>query len=99
MNFRKLSLFVVLAASLVVHEMKMDGNVMTMRAVEGGLELPPGKTVELKPGGLHVMLLDLKAALPKDSTIALTLVFKDAKGVPSRLELKVPVATAAVHSH
>ena len=37
--------------------------------------------------------------VPMDSTIALTLVFKDAKGVPSRLELKVPVATAAVHSH
>jgi copper(I)-binding protein len=82
-----------------VHEMKMDGNVMKMRAVEGGLELPAGKTVELKPGGFHVMLMDLKAALPKDSTIPLTLVFKDAKGVESKLELKVPVATAPVHSH
>ncbi len=82
-----------------VHEMKMDGNVMKMRAVEGGLELPAGKTVELKPGGFHVMLMDLKAALPKDSTIPLTLVFKDAKGVESKLELKVPVATAPMHSH
>ncbi len=82
-----------------VHEMKMDGNVMTMRAVQGGLELPAGKTVELKPGGLHVMLLDLKAALPKDSTIPLTLVFRDAKGVESKVELKVPVASAALHSH
>jgi copper(I)-binding protein len=50
-----------------VHEMKMDGDVMKMRAVEGGLELPAGKTVELKPGGYHVMLMDLKAPLPKDS--------------------------------
>ena len=82
-----------------VHEMKMDGNVMTMRAVQGGLELPAGKTVELKPGGLHVMLLDLKAALPKDSTIPLTLVFRDGKGVESKVELKVPVASAALHSH
>jgi copper(I)-binding protein len=82
-----------------VHEMKMDGNVMKMRAVEGGLALPAGKTVELKPGGFHVMLMDLKAALPKDSTIPLTLVFKDAKGVESKLELKVPVATAPMHSH
>ena len=82
-----------------VHEMKMDGNVMKMRAVEGGLELPAGKTVELKPGGFHVMLMDLKAALPKDSTIPLTLVFRDAKGVESKLELKVPVATAPMHSH
>ena len=82
-----------------VHEMKMDGGVMTMRAVDGGLELPAGKTVELKPGGYHVMLMDLKAALPKDSTVPLTLVFKDAKGVETRLELKVPVATAPAHQH
>jgi copper(I)-binding protein len=85
-----------------VHEMKMEGDIMKMKAVAGGLDLPAGKTVELKPGGYHVMLMDLKAALPKDSTIPLTLVFKDAKGVESRLELKVPVATApmaAAHKH
>ena len=82
-----------------VHEMKMEGDVMKMKAVAGGLDLPAGKTVELKPGGYHVMLMDLKAALPKDSTIPLTLVFKDAKGVESRLELKVPVATAPIHRH
>ena len=76
-----------------VHEMKMEGDIMRMRAVAGGLDLPAGKTVELKAGGYHVMLMDLKAALPKDSTIALTLVFKDAKGAESKLELKVPVAT------
>ncbi len=85
-----------------VHEMKMEGDIMKMKAVAGGLDLPAGKTVELKPGGYHVMLMDLKAALPKDSTIPLTLVFKDAKGVESRLELKVPVATApmaSAHKH
>jgi periplasmic copper chaperone A len=76
-----------------VHEMKMEGDIMRMRAVAGGLDLPAGKAVELKPGGYHVMLMDLKTALPKDSTIALTLVFKDAKGAESKLELKVPVAT------
>ena len=74
-----------------VHEMKMDGDVMKMRAVPV-LELPAGKTVELKPGGYHVMLMDLKAALPKDSTVPLTLLFKDAKGVEGKLELKLPVA-------
>jgi copper(I)-binding protein len=78
-----------------VHEMKMDGDIMKMRAVAGGLDLPAGKTVELKPGGFHVMLMDLKAALPKDSTVPLTLVFKDAKGVESKVELKVPVAAVA----
>ena len=78
-----------------VHEMKMDGDVMRMRAVPGGLELPAGKPVALTPGGYHLMLMDLKAALPKDTTIPLTLTFKDAKGVETRQELMVPVATAA----
>ncbi|MDP1998089.1 MAG: copper chaperone PCu(A)C [Rhodoferax sp.] len=78
-----------------VHEMKMDGDVMKMRAVPGGLDLPAGKTVELKPGGFHVMLMDLKTALPKDTTVPLTLVFKDAKGVESKMELTVPVAAMA----
>ena len=77
-----------------VHEMKMEGDVMKMRAVTG-IELPAGKAVDLKPGGYHVMLMDLKAALPKDSSVPLTLVFKDAKGVESKVEVKAPVATAA----
>lgn len=83
-----------------VHEMKMEGKIMKMRALEAGLELPAGKTVELKPGGYHVMLMDLKGPLAKDSTVPLTLVFKDAKGAESRIELKVPVSTAPVmHKH
>lgn len=77
-----------------VHEMKMDGDIMKMRAVPV-LDIPAGKTVELKPGGYHVMLMDLKAPLPKDSTVPLTLVFKDARGVESKVELKVPVAVSA----
>ncbi len=89
-----------LAGVAEVHEMKLDNGVMKMRAVEGGLVLPAGKAVELKPGGYHVMLMDLKAALPKDSTVPLTLLFKDAKGVESRVELKLPVATGAMaHKH
>ena len=78
-----------------VHEMKMDGGVMKMRAVEGGLDLPAGKAVELKPGGYHVMLMDLKAPLAVDGTVPLTLTFKDAKGAESKLELKVPVSAKA----
>ena len=88
------------AGVVEVHEMKMDGGVMKMRAVEGGLEIAAGKTVELKSGGYHVMLMDLKAALPKASTVPLTLVFKDAKGVESRLELKLRVGMSATsHNH
>lgn len=77
-----------------VHEMKMEGDVMKMRAAPA-LDLPAGKTVELKPGGYHVMLMDLKTPLLKDTHVPLTLVFKDAKGVESRLEVQVPVRTAA----
>jgi len=83
-----------------VHEMKMDGGVMKMRAVEGGLALPAGKAVALKSGGYHIMLMDLKAALPKDTTVPVTLVLKDAKGVESRVELTLPVAAASpAHKH
>ena len=82
------------AGAVEIHEMKMDGDVMKMRALLNGLELPAGKSVEFSPGGYHIMLMDLKAALPKDSSIALTLTFKDGKGVESKVELKVPVAAA-----
>ena len=82
-----------------VHGMAMQDNVMKMRQVPS-IALPAGKTVELKPGGYHVMLMDLKGPLARDSTVPLTLVFKDAKGVESRIELKVPVSTAPVmHKH
>ena len=83
------------AGVVEIHEMKMEGDVMKMRALTDGLELPVGKTVELKPGGYHVMLMDLKTALPKDSSIALSLVFNDAKGVQSKMEIKIPVATTS----
>jgi copper(I)-binding protein len=84
------------AAGVVqVHEMKMDAGVMSMRALDGGLALPAGQAVELKPGGYHVMLMDLKAPLQKDTLMPLTLVVKNAQGVQSRLELKVKVSAAA----
>ena len=78
-----------------VHEMRLENDVMKMRPLKGGLELPAGKTVELKPGGYHIMLMDLKASLVKDTTIPLTLTFVDAKGVESRAELSVPVKAMA----
>lgn len=77
-----------------VHEMKMEGDVMRMRAVSA-LDLPAGQTVELKPGGYHVMLMNLKTPLLKDTTVPLTLVFKDAKGVQSKVEIALPVAIRA----
>ena len=77
-----------------VHEMKMEGDVMKMRAVPV-LELPAGSTVELKPGGYHLMLMDLKQSLTVGSTVPVTLMFRDAKGAERRVEVKLPVAAAA----
>jgi copper(I)-binding protein len=80
-----------------VHEMKMEGDVMKMRALPT-LDLPAGKTVELKSGGYHVMLMDLKQPLAAGGTVPLTLLFKDAKGVESKLTLNAPVAASAPSS-
>lgn len=77
-----------------VHEMKMEGDVMKMRALPV-LALPAGKAVELKPGSYHLMLMDLKQPLAKDSSVPLVLRFKNAKGVQSQLALSVPVRTMA----
>jgi copper(I)-binding protein len=74
-----------------IHEMKMDKDVMKMAALPNGLDLPAGKAVELKPGSYHVMLMDLKAPLTKDTAVPLTLTLQDAKGVKSNVELKVLV--------
>lgn len=77
-----------------VHEMKMEGDVMRMRAIDS-LELPQGVAVELKPGGYHIMLQQLKAPLLKDTQVPITLVFTDSKGATSRLHLQVPVTAMA----
>ena len=77
-----------------VHEMKMEGDVMKMRALPG-LDLPAGQVVELKPGGYHVMLMDLKAPLVKGTSVPLTLVFRDAKGIEHPQQVQLPVATSA----
>jgi copper(I)-binding protein len=71
--------------------MAMEGGVMRMRAVAGGLELPAGKAVELKPGGYHVMLMDLKQPLNAGDVVPVTLVFEGADKKRETVELKVPV--------
>lgn len=91
------------AAGVVeIHEMKMEKDVMKMAALPNGLELPSGKTVEIKPGGYHVMLMDLKAPLVANSTVPVTFTFQDAKGNKTTQELKLPVKSMAMpteHKH
>ena len=61
------------AAKCQIHEMSMDGGVMRMRPVEGGLEVKPKETVTLKPGGFHMMLTGLKAPLQQGKMLEVTL--------------------------
>ncbi len=77
-----------------VHEMKMEGDVMRMRAVTS-LPLAAGQSVELKPGSYHVMLMDLKQPLQAGSTVPLTLRLKDSRGTEVPLQLQVPVRAMA----
>jgi copper(I)-binding protein len=64
-----------LAGRTEIHEMAMEGGTMKMRQVSN-LPLPAGATVELKPGGLHVMLFELAAQAKEGDTVPLTLVIE-----------------------
>ena len=80
------------AAGVVeIHEMTMDGSTMKMRALPQGLDLPAGKTIELKPGGYHVMLMDLKAPLKAGASVDLSLVVEGKDGKKETIAVKAPV--------
>ena len=78
------------AGVVEIHEMAMQGNVMQMRAIRS-LDLPPGSTVELKPGGHHMMLMDLKRPLATGEKIKveLRLETRDRKLVTQPVEVEV----------
>jgi copper(I)-binding protein len=78
------------AASVEVHEMKMDGDRMTMGAVPV-LDLPAGKAVELKPGGYHIMLLGLKQPLKAGDKVAVTLLVEGKDGKRENVEVQAEV--------
>jgi hypothetical protein len=78
------------AGVVEIHEMKMIDNVMRMRAIDG-LDLPAGKAVDLKPGGYHVMLMDLKGPVKAGDTVPITLVFEGADRKRETVEVKAPV--------
>jgi len=82
------------AGIVEIHEMKMDKDVMKMSALPNGLDLPAGKAVDLKPGGFHIMLMDLKLPLNKDVAVplTLTLTFQDSSGKKSQQVVQVPVS-------
>lgn len=88
-----------------IHEMKMDGGVMKMRAIPR-LDVAAGKPVSLAPGGYHVMLMDLKQQLMKGDVVPLTLQIENKDKKVETIEIKAEVreltatpAAAAQHKH
>ncbi len=77
-----------------VHEMRMVGDRMQMRAIPH-LDLPTGQAVALRPGGHHLMLMDLKQTLVRDTTVPVTLQFRNAAGQTSSLQLNMPISNRA----
>ncbi len=87
------------STTVEVHEMRMQGDVMRMREVDG-LALAPGKTVKLEPGGYHLMLVGLKVPLKLGDKLPLTLRFEKAGSVDVLLFVESkPAATQAEHQH
>ena len=86
------------AASVELHTMSMDGDVMRMRQVKA-IDLPAGARVELKPGALHIMLLGLKAPLAAGSSFPLTLRFEKAGDVKVDVHVEAPKPDAMDHMH
>ena len=76
------------ADKLEVHQMAMKDGVMTMRPLDNGLTIDPGKTVKLAPGGYHLMMFDLKSPLKQGDTVPVTLKFEKAGDVKVSLAVQ-----------
>ncbi len=77
-----------IAGKVEVHEMAMNNGVMTMRPLDNGLTIDPGKTVKLSPGGNHLMMFDLKTPLNQGDTLPVTLQFEKAGKVKVSLDVQ-----------
>lgn len=84
------------AASVEVHTMRMDGDVMRMRELEG-VELAAGAAIEMKPGAEHLMLIGLKQPLKVGESIEMTLEFE--KAGRQTVQVRIEAAAAGAHRH
>lgn len=66
------------AAEVQLHTMSMDGGVMRMRQIQGGIAIPAGGTLELRPGSYHIMFMGLKRPLRQGERFPVTLRFQRA---------------------
>lgn len=87
-----------IAARAELHTHQLVDGVAQMRQV-AEIALPAGQMVSLQPGGLHIMLLDLKAPLKADEPVALTLIFSDGSRQPVTAIARELVASKAHHHH
>ena len=79
-----------IAEHVEIHEMAMQDGVMKMRELPDGLEIPAGGSLELKPGGYHLMFMDLKGPLTEGETLTVKLNFENA----GEMEVELPVAAS-----
>ena len=82
------------AAEVQIHDMKMEEGVMRMRQLTGGLGVPAGARVELKPRSLHLMFMQLKAPLVAGQTVPVTLQFEKAGSVAVQFRVEAMGASA-----
>lgn len=89
-NARLVSASSPVAGVVEIHEMAMENDIMRMRQIPG-LDLAAGRTTELKPGGYHVMLMDLKQQLKGGESVPITLVFEDGAKTRFTQDIQAPV--------
>jgi copper(I)-binding protein len=77
-----------IAGKVELHEMAMNNGVMTMRPLDKGLTIDPGKTVKLAPGGYHLMIMDLKSPFKQGDKVPVTLEFEKAGKVTLSLDVQ-----------
>ena len=88
-----------ISSSFEVHEMSMDGGIMKMRMLKDGLEIKPGETVTLKPGGYHVMFIGLKDQLKQGGAFKSTLEFAKAGKVEVEFKIESIAASGGPSGH
>ncbi len=96
---RLISVSSTIAGRVEFHEMKMDGGVMKMRPVAKGLEVAPGKSVKLAPGGYHLMFIDLKEPPVQGKHFKATLVFEKAGAVEVEFAVEAMGAPGGHHPY
>jgi periplasmic copper chaperone A len=81
------------AAHVEIHDMKMEGDMMTMHSMDEGLVVPAGKSAALKPGGGHLMFIDITTPFVAGETIPVTLTFEHAGAIEAQLPVR-PIGAA-----